>query len=805
MPGTSRPARGAAVRRWGADLAMGARFAVTGGREGWIRTALTALGVGLGVAVLLLAAAVPNIWNAAMDRQRARTVVPAAQGAGPSDRTLLTAPAGSTYRDRPVYGRILAAEGPRAPVPPGLSRLPGPGEMAVSPALSDLLSAPEGALLKKRFPHLRITATIGDAGLAHPGELRFYQGSDDLRRPGDGVERITAFGDHGDPFRAGPLVVLVIIVSCVALLAPVAVFIATAVRFGGERRDRRLAALRLVGADRATTRRIAAGEALAGALFGLLTGAAVFLAGRVPLAGISLFGIGVFPSDVAPDAVLAAFIALAVPLCAVGVTLVTMRRVTVEPLGVTRTAPPSRRRLWWRLLLPVAGVALLLPQAIGGLGGGDAANAQVVLGVALLLLGVAALLPWLVGAVVARLDGAGPGGPSWHLAVRRLQLSSTTASRSVSGITVAVAGALAVQLLLTGSQSPDEQPRGPAWTVVDAHDDTVPAARAPEMYARLRASVGVRAAHALVSGYADSARHHRALARTAPREGDDPEPYPVTVADCATLRQLADIGTCSQGSVFLIEDPEGPEDPENPYRPHPGERLALDPVGSRSDHRAPALWSVPRTARPAAPKPSGHRPAFVTPGLLATPEALPPTLLRHPRVTVLLRLDPHTPDAIEYVRNTAAAISPQISFATFGFDSPTDTDAVSATRHGLTACAAAVLLLIGCGLLITALEQLRDRARALSALDALGTPRAVLGRSVLWQTAVPVVLGLALALGCGLALGSLLLHMANFPLQADWWGILVLTGTAAAVVLGVTALSLPLLWRLMRPDGLRAE
>ncbi|MEU9485748.1 FtsX-like permease family protein [Streptomyces decoyicus] len=799
MPGTSRPARGAAVRRWGADLAMGARFAVTGGREGWIRTALTALGVGLGVAVLLLAAAVPNIWNAAMDRQRARTVVPAAQGAGPSDRTLLTASSGSTYRDRPVYGRILAAEGPRAPVPPGLSRLPEPGEMAVSPALSDLLSAPEGALLKKRFPHLRITATIGDAGLMHPGELLFYRGSDDLRRPGDGIERITAFGDHGDPFRASPLVVLLIIVSCVALLAPVAVFIATAVRFGGERRDQRLAALRLVGADRATTRRIAAGEALAGALFGLLTGAAIFLAGRIPLTGVSLFGIGVFPSDVAPDAALAAFIALAVPLCAVGVTLVTMRRVTVEPLGVTRTAPPSRRRLWWRLLLPAAGVALLLPQAIGGLDGGDAANAQVVLGVALLLLGVAALLPWLVGAVVARLDGAGPGGPSWHLAVRRLQLNSTTASRSVSGITVAVAGALAVQLLLTGSQSPDEQPRGPAWTVVDAHDDTVPAARAPEMYARLRTSVGVRAAHALVSGYADSARHHQALAHTAPPEGDDPEPYPVTVADCAALRQLADIGACSQGSVFLVEDPEGPA------RPHPGERLALDPVGSRSDHRAPALWSVPRTARPATAKPDSFTPGPLTPGLLATPEALPPTLLRHPHVTVLLRLDPHAPDAIEYVRNTAAAISPQINFITFGSSVGTDIDTDNATRHGLTACAAAVLLLIGCGLLITALEQLRDRARALSALDALGTPRAVLGRSVLWQTAVPVALGLALALGCGLALGSLLLHMVNRPLQADWWGLLILTGTAAVVVLGVTVLSLPLLWRLMRPDGLRAE
>ena len=61
---------------------------------------------------------------------------------------------------------------------------------------------------------------------------------------------------------------------------PVAVFIATAARFGGEARDRRLAALRLVGADRATTVRVAAGESALGALLGVVVGAVLFLAVR---------------------------------------------------------------------------------------------------------------------------------------------------------------------------------------------------------------------------------------------------------------------------------------------------------------------------------------------------------------------------------------------------------------------------------------------------------------------------------------------------------------------------------------------
>ena len=51
---------------------MGARFAVTGGRDGWTRAVLTAVGVGLGVALLLLAAAVPGALAARQARGDAR-------------------------------------------------------------------------------------------------------------------------------------------------------------------------------------------------------------------------------------------------------------------------------------------------------------------------------------------------------------------------------------------------------------------------------------------------------------------------------------------------------------------------------------------------------------------------------------------------------------------------------------------------------------------------------------------------------------------------------------------------------------
>ncbi|MFD0662048.1 hypothetical protein [Thermocatellispora tengchongensis] len=104
-----------------------------------------------------------------------------------------------------------------------------------------------------------MVGTIGPDGLAGPGEYAFYLGTDRLDE--SSATRVRSFGrndlDEGVP----PVLMLLGGVGVVVLLLPVAIFVTTAVRFGGEARDRRLAALRLVGADAAMTRRIAAGRA----------------------------------------------------------------------------------------------------------------------------------------------------------------------------------------------------------------------------------------------------------------------------------------------------------------------------------------------------------------------------------------------------------------------------------------------------------------------------------------------------------------------------------------------------------------
>jgi predicted lysophospholipase L1 biosynthesis ABC-type transport system permease subunit len=155
------------------------------------------------------------------------------------------------------------------------------------------------------------------------------------------------------------------------------------------------------------------------------------------------------------------------------------------------------------------------------------------------------------------------------------------------------------------------------------------------------------------------------------------------------------------------------------------------------------------------------------------------------------------------VRNTAARLDPTSQPMTW--HSIESNDRYAAIRTGLSVGAACVLALIGASLLVSQLEQLRERRKLLSSLVAFGTRRRTLGLSVLWQTAIPIGLGLLLAAAVGMALGAVLLRMTNTSVRVDWPSVLSVTGIGAGIVLVVTLLSLPPLLKLMRPDGLRTE
>ncbi|MET7639461.1 FtsX-like permease family protein [Streptomyces sp. NPDC005438] len=780
MSGASTPSAPTGPRLIWRDLVMGMRFAVSGGRQGWARVLLTAVGVALGVTVLLLAASVPSILASQDDRanHRGGAFSGAASEVERSHRSVLTVDANTQYRGEQTYGRLLQAEGDSPARPPGVEQFPRPGEMVVSPELKRLLDSSEGAALRDRLDG-KVIGTIADEGLLGPSELAFYKGADDL----DGKPQTDRVEDYSGTITSGPMdpvLVLLVVVACAILVLPVAVFIATAARFGGERRDARLAALRLVGADVPMARRMAAGESLVGALLGLLLGGVLFLVARSLLSSVELMRISVFPVDVLPALPLTLLICVMVPVGAVLATQVAMRGVAIEPLGLVRHHGTRPRRMWWRLVPPVLGLLLLLPLA-GTVTDSDASvnEVQVVSGVVLLLGGVSLLLPWLVERVVGRLRG---GPLPWQLAVRRLQLSSGNASRAVSGITIAVAGAIALQMLFGAVEEHSTETRRVDKTEARVSGQGFSVDRAEKLRSDLRATDGIRRAQGYAAVYGEAKA--------------DEEYVQVVVADCATLRELAKLPNCRDGQAFLRGEP-GEEG-----NAKPGQKLKLEESGPNG--QAEKTWQVPASAERVAHRDSPAESEET--GVLATPGALEPSTMafldKKFRFEGWVQTEDGTMAPLEELRTALFRADPSMSLFETRDETVSD-DFVSISR-ALTVAAIGVLLLIGASMLVTTVEQLRDRRRELSVLVAFGTRRGTLGASVLWSTAIPVLLGMGLAVLFGLGLGWALLRLLSVR-AGDWLVFLPVTAAGVGVIALVTALSMPFLWRVMRAEGLRTE
>jgi uncharacterized membrane protein YhaH (DUF805 family) len=771
------------MRRLG-DLALGVRLSVGGGRSGWVRLALIAVGVGLGVTMLLIAASVPTVLDGRTERADARSVA-TDQELVPGEPSVLTEEVRSMYGEDPIVGLQIQPEDDGAPLPPGVTRQLAPGDLVVSPALADLLASDDGAALQGRWGD-RVVGTIGDEGLTGPGELRFYLGTDDLSESSVTVTRTQSFGSAGQPAEGlDPTLLLLVLVGMVVLLLPVAIFVSTAVRFGSENRDRRLAALRLVGADAAMTRRVAAGETLAGAAGGLAIGTLLFLA-VAQVAGHAVpGGMTFYPEDLRPVPVLAVLTVVLVPVTTVLVTLSALEQVLVEPLGVVRRSSERRRRFWWRLVFPVAGVALLTPLA-GGLDGSTGGQVMVVAGLVLVLAGVALLLPWLVEATVHRLSG---GGVAWELAVRRLQLDSGTAVRAVSGIAVSVAGLIALQGLVgaIGALSAESQADTSAFqaAVLDIDPD---AGSAKAWESELSGAEGVAGVEVLTSTWAGTAPSDPGI----PAQPGDDDKMLVETGTCEVLAHEGGLGSCDDGDVFVVV-------PDGATAPASGSAYLLG-TGQGTDAR----WVLPASAETVAP-PKGSVDAMggQPPRILVTPGALDGIRFIPESVTAYVALDPAVPDALDRMRTAAAQVDPA------AYASPIAQERIASVLGGvrqvLLVGTVALLVLIGASMLVNVIEQLRERRQLLAVLVAFGTRRRTLSGSVLFQVAIPVLLGLALAVVTGSGLALVLQTAVEAPLTFDWLGVGITAGAAALMVLLTTAAGLPLLWRLTRPEGLRSE
>lgn len=457
-----RPIR---ARRWLGTLWVGLRLSTVGGVAERGRLAVMAAGFAIAGALVLHALSLPTAL-ARYDHRAARRSGIALQRV---DRNLPAATLRwflpTSFFGRPVDVYVLEGS-PGSPVPPGIPRLPSPGEAFVSPALADALASPSGSLLRPRVPG-RVVGVIGEPGLLEPDELIAYVGAaPDLKLRRRFAEQVTAFTPEGSSSAPlSPAALVLLSLAVLSVLLPLGLFIWTVSRVSAAVRELRLARIRLVGGTRQQARVVAAAEVLVPAIAGVLVASSTSDVTRsFALHAVSaLIGHGFFEQDLVLPAPLTAATVIGIPLLAVVIALASLRRVNVSPLGVAHRTRSRQARAVWPLALTLGLLGLIACWAgrepLRRLPGGMSAT-LVGVPLASTLMGLAGTVPFLVRVAAGHL-AARASSPSSLLGARRLEAGPSSAGRAAASL-AALSGLAIVLEAIFASASARQMPPGVA-------------------------------------------------------------------------------------------------------------------------------------------------------------------------------------------------------------------------------------------------------------------------------------------------------------------------------------------------------
>jgi hypothetical protein len=777
-------------------IRLGLRLTVSGGREAAVRLILIAAAVALGVGLVLMSLAGVN----AVNKQNARYAwlgtgtVPASPTGSASTSTT-----GNTSAASPLWWLLqadhfagqtiarvdLAATGPDSPVPPGIPRLPGPGQFYASPALSALLHSTPAGELGDRFPGHQI-GTIGAAALPAPNSLIIIIGhtASQLSHlqlshvPGaTEVRSISATSPSscngsncavGAGINANGIDLILSVVAC-ALLFPVLIFIGTATRLSAARREQRFAAIRLVGATPRQVSVISAVESTVAAVAGVAAGFGLFFLLRTPLAAVPFTGAPFFPSDLSLSTMDVLAVAIGVPLAAAAAARLALRRVQISPLGVTRRVTPRPPRAW-RLIPLLAGLAELAYFVAAGAPRTTGGQVQAFLpGFLLIMAGLVIAGPWLT-MVAARLMARRARRPASLIAARRLADNPRAGFRAVSGLVLALFVTTVAVGVITTRVANHGAPSGGA-----AASDTLTAQLG---YGQGEAiSIQGRSASAPVSGALLTRLHSipgvQAVALihanplgmkiSAARMGLRPSfgSVPAGLISCAQLARIPLLGRC----------------------PARAQAAAIPTTGFLGLDR-----SLASTTWPAA--------------------AISTQRLQRVGVQALFVGTNGSTSAIERARTTLELAYPYLPSApsTIG-EFSAQTNRTTLEYEQLAEVVILVSLLIaGCTLAVSVAAGLTDRKRPFSLLRLAGAPLGVLRRVVALESAAPLLIIAVVAIGLGFLAAGLFaraqLGYSLSPPGAEYY-VIVLAGLAAS--LGIIAATFPVLDRITGPETARNE
>ena len=767
-------------------LRLGLRLTLRSGREAMVRLLITAAAVAVGVALLLGVLAEFHAFEANANQP----CWSCTQGA-PVPATLpahgeLWNNSVDFYQGQSISRLDVAALGPNAPVPPGIPRLPPAGGFYASPALAALLKTVPADQLRARFPG-RMIGTIGQAGLSGPGDLAIYIGRATAQLNAiPGTEWVRSI-DHAPGQEVfSPFFRYAFGIGVLAVVFPLLVLISTATRLAAGRREERFAALRLVGGTPADIRAIASVEAMLSAFLGAVLGTVIFLLVRSALAGAAIVGTQYFESDLTPT--VAGYVAMlvGVPIAAALAATVSLRRVQISPLGVSRRAAPKPPG-YWRL----AALAIGLAVYVYGLSktSRHSIGAPAYPGLILTMIGLVIAGP-LLTAGAAELFGRTASGSSALLATRRLADNPKAAFRAVSGLVLAVFLGTMVGALVPAVNATESTPTAGALSNILIGQVGLPAAAGQRLIGGISAIPGATVYPLYESAQPGSGSGGGAAPPGATTGGGgkttgksqpaargnatSPKAYysGTVVVSCASMRAIGALGECAPGLTAVQATDDSLFDDNPTYQTKPF--VSATDAGYTGDPTKLGLQTVLVGVNSAA-------------------------TLERVRTYLAVNAPPRVGGGYG-----ASPTPPR----TFGETLQIRTARAATFEKIMYAAVALTLIVAGCSLAVTVGGGLVDRKRPFTLLRVGGTPTGVLTRVVLLEAAVP--LAAATIVAAGVAYGTSVMAFLRLApsgtaipqLGRDYYTIM---GIGLLVAFGVITVTLPLLRRMTAPATVRFE
>lgn len=746
-----------------------------GGRRGRARFLLMTFGCSLGVACLAAVLTIPAILAAHDNRAAARSPQVVHEYEGPSvpTNTFVMEPLVDAYGAQPLR-RVFIARPPSgpSPLPPGVDRLPAPGEVLVSPRLGDELALRPA--LAGLLPG-RIVGTVGPAGVTGPDELFAYIGSTRAQLPD--AREVDYFGSKWPPYTVveeSTLDILRFTLACVVLL-PLAVFLSVCARLSAESRARRLAALRLVGMSVKNTLRVNAGETVSAAFLGALLGVGGYLVVNEIMARIGLPGLHWYPADGRPEPSTLAACLILCPALAWFVSQRSARAAALTPLNVRRTAEPKPPRMYGSLLLlpglgVIAGYCTL--SVLGKDPSGGSANAFLVPGAVLLTgAGLVFGLPPITAWLARRIAHTTRSLPL-ALGMRRVEVQPGASLRVVAGLVLLVyATALTQGVLVELSQvSRNTAP-------VQEYDLSL-VELSPKQRERMTRVAGVRA-------------HGMTAPSWRPIDGNIHPGIEVAVATCD---QLAAFSKSSRGCVdgkplHLVHPDQLPNEAAKPGSSFP---ILLD-----NGKKVPVV--VPHETL------AVH--TFETYDFGTADVLVPPSFLPAGTVPAEGNLVLGTASDARTVRTTLDAIgtiAPLADVQPVGIVI-TSLAQLTVIRSLLAAGMVLGLVISVAAFVVSVADRAMERRGQVAALALLGARAATLRVVQCAQVVLPLGLGLGAAVVTGWLAESSYLITGGGAVHWDWSGLPLLLVCCLGVLIAAALASLPLVQRHIDPEHIRRD